>query len=223
MSGITLADSPRPLRADAERNRLRILDAAREVFRERGLGATLNDIAHHAGVGVGTVYRRFPNKDQLIEDLFEQRIGELAALLDEACADPDPWHGFTDFLYRSAELQAPDRGLTELITFTPEGLDRIARARDGLLPKVGELVRRAQASGQMRADGSPQDPPVMQLMLSAVIDASRDVAPDLWRRYLGIMIRGLAADPDRERPLSAATLAPEQIDVVMTNMRPTRR
>jgi AcrR family transcriptional regulator len=78
----------RPLRKDAERNRRRILDAARELFAERGLGVTLNDIAHHAGVGVGTVYRRFPDKSRLIEELFEQQIGELVALMERLWRTP---------------------------------------------------------------------------------------------------------------------------------------
>src|SRR5579875_1512745 len=79
----------KPLRKDAERNRRRILDAARELFAERGLGVTLNDVAHHAGVGVGTVYRRFPDKTVLIESLFEERLEEIAERLRTAVADPD--------------------------------------------------------------------------------------------------------------------------------------
>ena len=81
-------DDPRPLRVDAERNRLRILDAARELFAQRGLGVTLNDIAHHAGVGVGTVYRRFPDKNRLIDDLFEQRLQELVGFIETAAPTP---------------------------------------------------------------------------------------------------------------------------------------
>src|SRR5438105_12820922 len=99
----------RPLRKDAERNRQRILDAAAELFAQRGLGVTLNDIAHHAGVGVGTVYRRFPDKADLIEGLFEQRIRQIVELADAALADPDPWRGLTGFIERTCELQAQDR------------------------------------------------------------------------------------------------------------------
>src|SRR5207248_4027407 len=111
---ITATHPPdRPLRADAERNRQRILDAARELFADRGLGVTLNDIAHHAGVGVGTVYRRFPDKKQLIDGLFEQRLEDLVALMDLAVSDPDPWRGLSGFLEHALELQAADRGLRE--------------------------------------------------------------------------------------------------------------
>jgi AcrR family transcriptional regulator len=96
----------RPLRRDAERNRRRILEAARELFAECGLGVTLNDVAHHAGVGGGTVYRRFPDKAQLIDALFKERIEEFAELMNSALDDPDPWPAFVRFLEQSLELQA---------------------------------------------------------------------------------------------------------------------
>ena len=81
----------RPLRKDAERNRQRIIDAAREVFAERGLGVSLDDIARHAGVGVGTVYRRFPDKEQLIDALFDERLDAIAARAESATEIADPW------------------------------------------------------------------------------------------------------------------------------------
>ncbi len=107
-------DAERPLRRDAERNRRLILDAARELFEQRGLGVTLNDIAHHAGVGVGTVYRRFPDKEQLIDALLEDRIADLVGSAREGALDPDPWHGLTTFLERSprAPGRRPRRGRT---------------------------------------------------------------------------------------------------------------
>src|ERR1700694_204012 len=104
-----MAVTERPLRKDAERNRQRIIEAATELFAERGLGVTLNDVAHYAGVGVGTVYRRYPDKADLIEEVFEHRLGELAGLAEAARDDPDPWKGLTNFLERSLELQARDR------------------------------------------------------------------------------------------------------------------
>src|ERR1700680_1616117 len=104
-------DAERPLRKDAERNRQRILEAARELFTEQGLGVTLNDIAHFAGCGVGTVYRRFPDKEQLIDALFEERVGELVACAEAALSNPDPWEGFVGFLEYGLRLQAQDRGL----------------------------------------------------------------------------------------------------------------
>src|ERR1700760_3728659 len=91
----TSQDGPgeRPLRRDAERNRQRILAAAADVFTERGLDATLEGGARAAGVGIGTVYRRFPDKETLISELFRDRVDALVTVAEEACAARDPWHG----------------------------------------------------------------------------------------------------------------------------------
>src|ERR671921_857965 len=102
----------RSLRKDAARNRERLLAAAAELFAERGLNVTLNDIAHRAGVGVGTAYRRFANKDEVIDALFEQRLEGVIAVAEDALRDPDPWRGLVTFLARSLEMQFGDRGLT---------------------------------------------------------------------------------------------------------------
>jgi AcrR family transcriptional regulator len=213
----------RPLRKDAERNRQRILDAASELFAERGLGVTLNDIAHHAGVGVGTVYRRFPDKAQLIEGLFEQRVAELVALADDALEDTDPWLGLTGFIERACELQAGDRAFKELVLAGQNGLERVDRIRDQMLPRMLEMVEQAQAAGQLRPDVAPQDMPIIQLMIGTVIDCSRDVAPELWRRFLAIYLRGLRADcePPGELPHRALTMNETQL--VMASWEPPRR
>lgn len=220
---VTLAEPDKPLRRDAERNRQRILDAARELFAEQGLGVTLNDVAHHAGVGVGTVYRRFPDKAQLIEELFEQRLEELLALADDALEDPDPWRGLKSFMASVLGLVASNRGMKDLITANTEGLERVSRVRSRLLPVGVELVRRAQEAGQVAEDVSAADLPVIQLMLGTLVDASRDVSPDLWRRYLGILTRGLSAHPELEPGLETPPLAPDQVDHVMSFLKPARR
>jgi AcrR family transcriptional regulator len=214
---ITVVDPHKPLRKDAERNRQRILEAARDLFAQRGLAVSLNDIAHHAGVGVGTVYRRFPDKSALIDDLFEQRLEAMVALADEALADPDPWHGLTTFIENVLEVQAADRGIRDLICDMPDGLQRVADVRNRIVPRSTELIRRAQASGDLRPDISAQDLPVMLLLMSTIIDAARPVEPELWRRYAAIMIRGLSARPETLPPLPVGPLAVEQLDVVMTH------
>src|SRR6202045_874858 len=103
------ATGERPLRRDAERNRQRILAAAAEVFTERGLDATLDDVARAAGVGVGTVYRRFPDKDSLVSELFRDRIDALVTVAEEACESADPWRGLVDFLEYIASAMAGDQ------------------------------------------------------------------------------------------------------------------
>jgi AcrR family transcriptional regulator len=210
------ASPERPLRKDAERNRRRILDAARELFAERGLGVTLNDIAHHAGVGVGTVYRRFPDKTELIESLFEESLQEIAERLRAAVADPDPWHGLVTFLVGQFEVHAQDQGLKELVTATPDGLARVSRLRDELLPLSEDLVQRAQASGALRRDVAATDLAVIQIMIGSVLDATRDIDAEVWRRYLAILLRGISARPESlELPVGPITDA--QVPRVLTN------
>src|SRR4051794_2202370 len=142
----------KPLRADAERNRQRLLAAAAELFAERGVDVTLDDVAHRAGVGVGTAYRRFAHKEQLIDALFEDRIDAFAALAEEALAEPDPWTGFTMFLERAAERHAADRGLQQLMFSTAHGQERCAHARERIKPLVERIVARAQEDGSLRGD-----------------------------------------------------------------------
>ncbi len=211
------------LRADAERNRQRILDAARELFALHGLGATLNDIAHHAGVGVGTVYRRFPDKQRLIEELFDQQVEQLAAMMQEALDDPDPWDGLTRFMTRALELQAADRGFKEVVLGSQRALVHGARMRARMLPMAAQLIERARQEGELRSDFVPQDIPISQLMIGAVIDAARDVKPDLWRRYLEIFLQGIRAHPSEPAPLATAPVTPDQAQQLLAAWEPPRR
>jgi AcrR family transcriptional regulator len=211
-----VATAERHLRKDAERNRQRILAGARELFTTHGLGVTLNEIAHYTGVGVGTVYRHFPDREQLIEALFEERLQQIVELLKEAAADPDPWRGFVTFHERALELQAADRGLKELMLGSPGAPERLARMRARLRPLSADLVDRACAAGQLRPDCTPEDLGIVHLMLSAVIDAGREVAPEAWRRYFSILLQGLRADPTPPEPLSVPAVSPSKLDRVLT-------
>jgi AcrR family transcriptional regulator len=206
----------RPLRKDAERNRERILQAARELFAARGLGVTLNDIAHHAGVGVGTVYRRFPDKAQLIDELFEQQLDEMVGLMEAAVQDPDPWQGLTGFLRQNLELQTRDRALRELVLGSREGMERVGRIRARMLPLGIKLVQRAKEAGCLRPDFQPQDIPILLVMLTTIVDAARDVEPDLWQRYIEIVFQGLRAAPTPPEQLAIPALEIDQVDIVMS-------
>src|ERR1700710_1360369 len=126
-----MSEAPgRALRRDAAINRERLLDAARELFAEQGLHVSLNDIAHHAGVGVGTAYRRFANKEEVIDALFERGLQDIAAVAQEGLADPDAWRGMVSFLERSLRMQFGDRGLNEIMNDTALGRERVSEARD---------------------------------------------------------------------------------------------
>ena len=182
------------LRRDAELNRRRIIAAAHEVFRERGLAATLNDVAAHAGVGVGTVYRRFANKEELVDALFDDMIDTVASLAQQALADPDAWHGLTESLEKVCEVQAFDRGLREVMLGTGRGPQRQAQVRERVAPAVDLLVARAKEQGMLRSDVAGMDLPMIQLMVAAITDHTGQ--PDLWRRYLRLLLDGMRARPD---------------------------
>jgi AcrR family transcriptional regulator len=190
------------LRADAERNRRRLLDAAAELFTERGLDVTLDEIARHAGVGTGTAYRRFANKDALIDALFEERIDELVALARSCLEVEDPWIALVTYIERALELQGADRGLKQLL-HGARGEDRVAASKQRLAPVVGELVQRAVDAGVVRADLELTDVPVINFMLSSVAELARDVEPELWRRYLAIVLDGLRAPGATPLPVRA--------------------
>jgi AcrR family transcriptional regulator len=217
----TSSPPERPLRRDAERNRQRILAVAREAFAEDGLAVTLDEIARRAGLGVGTVYRRFPDKEQLIDALFEEGIGRMVALAEEALRNDDAWAGLVGFLEAATEAHAEDRGLKEVALSGAHGLERVARARQLMFPLVTRLVRRAQEQGTLRPDVEPTDLPLMQLMLGSLSECTRDVDPDAWRRYLGILTDGLRTRRDGPTPLAHSGLEPEQVQRTMRCWRPS--
>jgi AcrR family transcriptional regulator len=186
-------DTPadRPLRRDAERNRQRILAAAAAVFTERGLDASLDEVARAAGVGIGTVYRRFPDKESLIAELFRERVDALATFAEEACAAPDPWQGLVSYLEYTAATLSGDLGLRQLMMFGTYDREQVCYVRDQMRPVVTKLVERAQASGDLRQDFLAADVKMIAFMLASIAEYAAAVAPDIWRRYLAMLLDGL--------------------------------
>jgi AcrR family transcriptional regulator len=203
-------------------NRQRIVAAAKVVFSERGLEATLDDIAHYAGLGVGTVYRRFPSKEHLVEALFVAKFEEINELAEKALAVPDAWEGFVQFAWKTAELHTADRGLREVMLSTTFGQDKVALAREKMIPNCTRLVERAQAAGQLRADLKPTDLPLLHLMIGSVADYAHEVQPGLWRRYLCVLLDGLRAVPGESSELKSPALDEEMLDDAMCSWRPQR-
>lgn len=216
-----MATDAKPLRRDAERNRQRILEAARECFADRGLSVTLDDIAKHAGVGVGTVYRRFPDKEQLIDALFEDRIAEMAGAARAGAAADDPWQGLVDFLVFGMEAQVADRGFKEVVFGSSAARERINHARGQIMPHAITMVERAKAAGALREDFDHHDLPLIQMMVAAVADVTRDVDPEAWRRYFALLLDGLR--PGAATPLPHEGLDTDQLEDAMACWRPPRR
>ena len=211
--------STRPLRADAERNRARILAAAAEVFADRGLDVSLDEIAAHAGVGVGTVYRRFPDKDALIDALFEEKIDRAVELADRALEIEDPWEAFTTFMRGMCRMQAGDRGFKDALLVRDRGRERVAAARERIAPRAMKLLDRAQEAGAVRSDLGPFDVPMLNLCVSLIADRTRDVAPDYWERVLTIIIDGISA----QGPASPMPVEPLDRDTFTEAMASGRR
>ncbi len=199
----------RPLRRDAERNRQRILAAAAGVFGERGLDATLDEVARAAGVGVGTVYRRFPDKESLIAELFRDRIDNLVTVAEDACGAANPWDGLVSYLEYAAAAMARDHGLRELMMFGTYDRDQVCYARDRMRPVISKLVERAQAAGDVRPDFGVTDVKMIAFMLGSVAEYAASVAPEVWRRYLILLLDGLrpARDSVSALPVPALTAA----------------
>ncbi len=192
---MTANSKPQPpaLRADARRNREGILAAARTQFAAHGLDVHMGQIARGAGVGVGTVYRHFPAKEDLLQALADERFARFAEHAREGLEDPDPWNGFQELMRASAWVVAEDRGLSEAMDQLPD-LCTAAAEKVRLLELVSELIERAKASGAMRADFTAADVPSLMRGLARATAPQDSGPPGMsWERYLEIMLAGLAS------------------------------
>lgn len=186
------ADStpPLPTRKDAVRNRQLLLVAAKEVFAQRGLDAGLDEIARHAGVGVGTAYRHFTDKQQLAVALMEQAVEQFIEDVAAAQRDDDPWRGLVRYLELSTQLQLQDRGLRHVLTgaYDPQ---RFRDQLDEILRLVEVIVQRARTAGVVRSDVEATDLMLIATMLCTVADMTLEAQPAVWRRYLTMLLEGV--------------------------------
>jgi AcrR family transcriptional regulator len=190
------------LRADAARNRERIVAAAMEVFAERGLEASTAEIAARAGVGEATLFRRFPTKDDLITAILGVQFEESAELATECLEDDDPWRGVERFLYGMAERASVDHGVAGAAKERCMASPSLAADRRRIIDLTSQLVRRAQKAGALRDDIAGQD---LMFLMAAVASLAELPFPglrdDLWKRYLGIFLDGLRSrTPSKLRP-----------------------
>lgn len=209
-----MTTQPRALRADAERNRRRILDAARTVFAREGLGAGVDAIAREAGVGVGTLYRRFPTKQELLVAVIEDGVTRLACEVEELHAVEDAEQAFTDAMHRFAQTIARDRGFFEVIYGSPEFVPVAQDAKERLMDALDVLLCRAQEAGAIRTDVVVLDVPALCMVAARLPSWRLDRQPELWTRYLTLLTDGL-------RPAGASELGHEP--PVPIPERPPRR
>jgi AcrR family transcriptional regulator len=193
----TAAPEARAMRSDARRNREKIVVAARVCMARDGLDAQMDDIARAAEVGVGTLYRHFPNKDELVQALADERFDRLADLARDALADPDPWRSFENFIRASARIQTEDRALSEVLVSRPETMAPAAE-RAGMRELVGRLMGRAQEAGVIRADAEPTDVPMLMCALAGTHQMPK-MDPE---RYIAIALDGLRAPGSSPLPPS---------------------
>jgi AcrR family transcriptional regulator len=188
----TRPPAARQPRADAVRNRARVLEAAHRQFASSGLEAQIDEIASDAGVGVGTVYRHFPTKEDLLQALADARFEGLAQAARDSLEVDDPWEGFVQFMTYSARVMAEDRALSEAMDQRP-GICGSAADKAQILVATGDVIARTQASGQLRADIVAEDVPslICGLGRSARANDGRPTMP--WERHLEIILAGLRA------------------------------
>lgn len=215
--------APKGLRADAERNRRRLLDAAAELFAERGLDVPLPEIAAHAGVGVATAYRRFPDRAALVDELFDERLDVVVEAARAALEVEDPWEGFVQAVEEILTHMSGNLGLKQLMFGEVRAGERHARMRGQLLPHMARLIERAQDAGELRADLTPTDIPILNLMVTSGMHLTQPAAPDHWRRMLTIVLDGLRTRRDAPSPLPAPALTLDELPTVLVPPQAERR
>ncbi|WP_327430264.1 TetR/AcrR family transcriptional regulator [Streptomyces sp. NBC_01236] len=180
-----------PLRSDAERNRGRIIAAGRTVFGRDGLNASMASVAREAGVGIATILRHFPAKEDLVAAVFLDRMDAYADAVAVALDDPDPWHGFTGYIETACAMQAADYGFADVLTTTFPTAKALEQRRNEAYEAMVRLIDRAKATGRLREDFDPSDLVLIHMANAGVVNACGDAAPDAWRRVVALMIQSL--------------------------------
>ena len=219
---LDMTSSSRGVRKDVLRNRALLLESADAIVREHGIDLSLNAVAHHAGVGVGTVYRHFPDRDALMQAMFLQRVEQVTAILSVYVKAADPVVGLRDAVFAICEMQTADRGIWDIVSAgSSEGHRETVQAT--VLPLATRLVKRANASRRLRYRFEVNDLPVLLWTGGAWHDYLGDDAPNAWRRYVRLMINSFLADDDPARvPPDERAPTLDQVDAAMSKPRGRR-
>ena len=201
-----MSTTTRPLRKDAARHREQLLAAAVRVFDEQGLDASVTEIARAAGVGIGTLYRRFPTKEALIDTLVHEILGATIQMARDAATSPDGT-GLERFLEATGAYQAEHAGCLPRLWNTDHEMVKLARHL------IATLLADAKEHGRIRHDLTSTDVTMSMFSLNGVVEATLPIAPDAWRRHLDILIAGMRpADSD----LAHRALSPGRLDKVLS-------
>lgn len=191
-----MTDPGKPLRADAERNRQAIICAAGTVFAEEGTGVTLERIAAAAGVGVGTIYRRFASVDELVAVVLEEKMGRYADRTEAAAEQSveQPWEAFRDWVLFILEQQATDLAFSDVLLAGDSASELFQSEVLRALRASMHLVKRARAAGAIRADFDHSDFLLLQHANAGLVRGTHRSAPDAWRRFGDYMLQGFRND-----------------------------
>ncbi|HEX4734106.1 MAG TPA: helix-turn-helix domain-containing protein [Thermoleophilaceae bacterium] len=193
------AQETKALRVDARRNRAAVFAAAKELFADQGLDAQMPDVARAANVGVGTVYRHFPTKDDLIAAMASERFERFAEKGRECLAMADAWDGIAEFIRFAAQVQADDRGICDVMAERRDVMGQAAEAA-GLPGLSDKLVKRAQRTGQLRRDLQWEDIPMIACGLGSITQQTMGPAIGRWPRLVEIILDGLRAPGTAKLP-----------------------
>jgi AcrR family transcriptional regulator len=185
---------PAPLRQDARRNRERIVEVAHDLFARRGLDVPMAAVARHAGVGMATLYRRFPTKEALVAEVFSHQFEACMGVVDDALDDPDPWRGFVTVVEKVGEMQACDRGFSAAVAKAFPAAADVTAARDLSLRRFAELTERAKAVGRLRPDFAISDLALLFLANDGIAADSPEVTRAASRRLVAYLLNSFRAD-----------------------------
>jgi AcrR family transcriptional regulator len=207
---------PTRLRRDARRNREALLEAGRQAFARHGLEAPLESVAREAGVAIGTLYRHFPSRIDLVQAILAEKVQVWLEAAERAATNPDSWAGFREFLENMCEMQADDRGLNDLASMHLPVSACLAGKQHRIFELGGQILARAQADGQVRADLTPEDLAFVIWSHTRVTEATSGIAPDAWRRHLHLLLDAFRSEG--AHPLPAPPLTPEQLRQAMLRL-----